>query len=531
MTIDSPGGRGEAGLHEDPQPAAGGTGGSPDPTEHKKRFRTEQAKPAKAEDKGGAEWKRTFFILLGLALFTLVYLAPTPPDAIDPQGEVFGLSREAKAALALFFLAATWWVTEVVPIGVTSITIGVTQALFLIRPARDAFTDFFDPSVWFIFGSLMIGMVFTKTGLTRRLAYKMLYFVGERTSMIYLGCFVMTSALTLIMAHTAVAATIYPLLVAVYALYTDEKAPTKFGKGLFMGMAFVAGAGSIITLLGAARGAVALGFFAETEGRTIGFFELTWYMWPVGLVMTLLLWGFFMLVYPPEKKTIPGLKERVARLNASLGPVKKEEIIALVVVLGSIAVLSLRSFVPAIASIDKSAIILMPTILLFLFKVLSLEELEGTSWNIVFLFGGAMSIGLCLWQTGAASWMAVHWLTLFEGAHWLVFVMGMSAFVLVMTNFIMNVAAIAISMPVALVMAPYLGVSPEVILFASLVVAGMPFLLLVGAAPNAIAYASGQFTTKEFFKAGIPASILLLVVLAVFVWLIWPIMGMPVLIS
>jgi sodium-dependent dicarboxylate transporter 2/3/5 len=530
MTIDSPGGRSE------PAPNGGSReprGKEATPPEHaeKKKFRTEQRKPAQAESKGGGEWKRTFFILLGLALFTIVYLAPTPPEAIDPQGEVFGLSREAKAALALFFLAATWWVTEVVPIGVTSITIGVTQALFLIRPARDAFTDFFDPSVWFIFGSLMIGMVFTKTGLTRRLAYKMLYVVGERTSMIYLGCFVMTSALTLIMAHTAVAATIYPLLVAVYALYTDEKKPTRFGKGLFMGMAFVAGAGSIVTLLGAARGAVALGFFAETEGRSIGFFELTWYMWPVGLVMTILLWGFFMVVYPPEKKTIPGLRERVARLNASLGPVKKEEIIALVVVLGSIAVLSLRSFVPAIASVDKSAIILMPTIILFLFKVISLEELESTSWNIVFLFGGAMSIGLCLWQTGAASWMAVHWLTLFEGAHWLVFVMGMSAFVLVMTNFIMNVAAIAISMPVALVMAPYLGVSPEVILFASLVVAGMPFLLLVGAAPNAIAYASGQFTPKEFFKTGLPASILLLLVLAVFVWLIWPAMGMPVLVS
>ena len=51
---------------------------------------------------------------------------------------------------------------------------------------------------------------------------------------------------------------------------------------------------------------------------------------PVGLVMTFILWAYFMVYYPPEKKTIPGLKERVARLNASLGPVKKEEIIALV---------------------------------------------------------------------------------------------------------------------------------------------------------------------------------------------------------
>jgi sodium-dependent dicarboxylate transporter 2/3/5 len=481
----------------------------------------------KADEPGGG--RRTFFILLGIGLFTLIYFLPQPPNAVDPMGEAFELSREGRLALGLFFLAATWWVTEVVPIGITAITIGVVQSLFLIRPARDAFTDYMDPSVWFIFGSLMIGMVFTRTGLTRRMAYKMLGLVGERTSMIYLGCFVMTSALTLIMAHTAVAATLYPLLVAVYALYTDESGPTRFGKGLFMGMAFVAGAGSIITLLGAARGAVAIGFYAETTGRTIGFFELSYYMLPVGVLMTFLLWGFFMLWYPPEKKTIPGLRERVGRLYETLGPVRREEILALVFVLGSIAVLSLRSFVPPLAAVDKSAIILLPTILLFLFKVITLEDLEGTSWNIVLLFGGAMSIGLCLWQTGAASWLAVHWLTLFRSAHWLVFVLGMAAFVMVMTNFIMNVAAIAISMPVALVMAPYLGVAPEVIFFAALVTAGMPFLLLVGAAPNAIAYASGQFTTKEFFTTGVPASILLLVVLAIFVWIIWPLMGMPVL--
>jgi sodium-dependent dicarboxylate transporter 2/3/5 len=81
---------------------------------------------------------------------------------------------------------------------------------------------------------------------------------------------------------------------------------------------------------------------------------------------------------------------------------------------------------------------------------------------------------------------------------------------------------------VALVIAPYLGVAPEVILFCSLVTAGMPFLLLVGAAPNAIAYDSKQFTTGEFFLYGIPASIILMIVVAIFVKFIWPLMGMPV---
>ncbi len=620
-----------------------------------------ESKPAATFD-----LKRIAFLLLGVVLFFLVYLSPDWPDAIDPKGIAFDLTPQGKAALGLFLLAATWWVTEVVPIGVTSIMIGIVQALFFIRPgvlpvptgsmpsadlvlvqhqrpegaedaepvqndwvqlelaaedwpaiaalapvrrlgsqedlrhafdrfdpARDdpaarvqvrmendtwnrirheqlvadattvvatrrggevqvrisadhfqaidaakpisgawrSFTDFLAPSVWFIFGSLSFGAVFTKTGLTRRLAYKMLAIVGERTSMIYLGCFVMTSALTLIMAHTAVAATVYPLLLAIYAMYTNEEKPTNFGKGLFMGMAFVAGAGSIITLLGAARGAVALGFFREITGEQIGFFELTYYMLPVGVLMTFVLWGFFMIRYRPEKKTIPGLRERSIQLYAELGPMRREEWLALAIVGTCIAVLAVRALLPAghaLKDIDKAGVILLATVLFFVTRILKLKDLEDTSWNIILLFGGAMSIGYCLWQTGAASWLAIHWLSMFQTAPGWVFVVGIAFFVLVMTNLIMNVAAIAISMPVALVIAPYLDVAPHVVVFASLVTSGMPFLLLVGAAPNAIAYASRQFTSREFFVTGIPASILLMIVVTVFVLVVWPLMGMPI---
>jgi sodium-dependent dicarboxylate transporter 2/3/5 len=84
---------------------------------------------------------------------------------------------------------------------------------------------------------------------------------------------------------------------------------------------------------------------------------------------------------------------------------------------------------------------------------------------------------------------------------------------------------------VALVIAPYLGVSAEVIFFASLVTAGMPFMLLVGAAPNAIAYDSKQFSPGEFFLYGIPASVLLMVVVGFAALVLWPLMGMPVTIA
>jgi sodium-dependent dicarboxylate transporter 2/3/5 len=359
-----------------------------------------------AVEKTPVNWWRILSLITGMVLFGIVYYSPLWPDAVDPLGEHFILTKEGKGAIAVFLLAATWWVFEVVPIGITSLTIGMLQALFFIRPAKVAFTDFMDPSVLFIFGSIVIGMVFTKTGLTKRIAYKMLSIVGEKTSMIYLGCFVLTAALTHIMAHTAVAATMFPLLMAIYSLYTDEEGPTKFGKGLFIGMAYVAGAGSIITLLGAARGAVALGFYKDITGTDISFFQLSYYMAPIGWIMTFLLWGFFMIICKPEKLSIPGLKDKAKRMHKELGSWSTQEILAIIIVIATIIVISGKSFIPAMTNLHKTGILLCSTILFFIVNILDIDDLEEIPWNIILLFAGAMSIGFCLWETGAlfSSW-------------------------------------------------------------------------------------------------------------------------------
>lgn len=475
------------------------------------------------------DWTRLIALLTGVGLFLVVYYSPPWADAVDPVGKHFVLSVQGKGAVAVFLLAGIWWVFEVVPIGVTSLVIGVTQALFLIRPAKEAFNDFMDPAVLFIFASLVIGLVFNKTGLTKRMAYKMLGLVGEKTTTIYLGVFILITLLTHIMAHTGVAATVYPLLLAIYSLYGEGDKPTKFGKGLFIGMAYVCGAGSIITLLGSARGIVALGFFKEMAGTEVSFFQLTYYMAPLGWTMVFLLWVYFSLVLKPEKPVIEGLRERVSELSKALGPITKKEIISLAIVGAAIVVMSLQVMIPPLRALDKSAIFLVSTILFFVLRILDIDDLELIPWNIVLLFAGAMSIGYCLWQTGAAEWLAINWLALFQKAHWLLFVLGVAFFVLVMTNFIMNVAAIAISLPVALVTAKYLSVAPDVVMFASLATAGMPFVLLVGAAPNAIAYDSKQFSTGEFLMYGIPPSLILMAVLALMCFIVWPFMGMPVL--
>jgi solute carrier family 13 (sodium-dependent dicarboxylate transporter), member 2/3/5 len=489
---------------------------------------------ATASSKTSFDWKRVFFILLGLALFFTFYFMNDLADAVDPAGKHFPLPPQGRMALGLFLMAAVWWIFEVMPIGATAIAIGLFQVLFGIRTSDQALKDFFDPSVWFIFGSVVMGLAFSHSGLTKRMAYKMLGVVGENTNFILLGTFIIVAGMTLLMAHTAVAAALFPLLLAIHSLYTDTDKPTKFGKGLFIGMAWTAGAGSIITYLGAARGVAAAGMFKKfTGGTEIGFFELSWYMAPLGILMVFLIWLIVIFCFKPEKARIEGLRERVQGLARELGPMNRKEKLVLIMVAVVLTLFMMKSFspIPFFKDMDRAAIMIVSTLGFFLFRVLQVEEMEGIPWNIILLFGGAMSIGYCLYDTKAAEWMAVSWVTWFQKAPWLLFVLAIAFLVLCLTNFIMNVAAIAITLPVSLVIAGYLGVAPHVILFASLACAGMPFNLLIGAAPNAIAYESRQFSTGEFFLYGWIPSIILMAILAVFCYFIWPLMGMPVLLK
>ena len=248
---------------------------------------------------------KTLILLMGLGVFLAVYLSPPWGVAVDPAGKSFVLSHEGKAAIGLFLMAGIWWVFEVIPIGVTALSIGVFQAMFFIRPARDAFHDFMDPSVMFIFGSIVIGLAFTRSRLTKRIAYRMLAVAGERTDRILLGALVVTAALVHLMDQTAVAATMFPIMLAIYALYGEDEAPTRFGKSLFIGMAYAAGAGSSITFLGAARGPAAAALYEGFTGQQITFFQLSKYMFLIGWGMVLLNWLYLKTVLKPEKATIP----------------------------------------------------------------------------------------------------------------------------------------------------------------------------------------------------------------------------------
>jgi sodium-dependent dicarboxylate transporter 2/3/5 len=471
--------------------------------------------------------RRITKFLLGIFLLLLFTLLPPLPPAVDPFGNVIELSEAGQRAIGLFLLAGVWWVGEVIAIGATALTIGFMQPVLGIRSAERAYAGFGSTAVLFILGSVLLGIAFSKTGLTKRIAYRTLMLTGDSTAKILLGVFIITAFLTQFTAHTAVAAMMFPVLVIVSEMYGENLRPTRFGKALFIGMAFTAGAGSMITWLGGARNMIAvelLAKFAEFHPE-LAIPKITFFGWakiaaPLGWLLVFIFWGLLMVMYKPEREAIPGLREKAAAMYKELGPITPQEKFLVAVIAASMMVILMRIYPPSVVMVAVGVV-------LFVTKILDVHDLEkNVPWNILLLFGGAISIGYALWESGAAKWMAVHFLVLFKDSHWAIFFTAVVFLMILMTNFIMNVAAIAIVLPIALEMSTYLQVNPLLITYASAFAAALPLLLLIGAAPNAIAYESRQFQQSEFFRAGVVGSVISIVLIVLFALTIWRVLGL-----
>ncbi|MBF0564107.1 MAG: SLC13/DASS family transporter [Nitrospirae bacterium] len=478
--------------------------------------------------RAGTGWKRIVYTIIGLLVFAAVYAVPKWRDAVDPQGRLFQLTWEGKGAIAVFFLAVLWWWFDVIPAGITGLAVGLAQAVFGIRPARVVFADYMSPPVVFFFSTIVLGMGLIRSGLAKRAIYKTLSLLGNGTVAVYGGVFLIAALLAHLMPATAVASAAFPTLLAVYSLYDVTDARTNFGKGLFTGMAYALGAGGTITLFGASRLVAALGFFNEVTGRNLSFFSFSMYASAVAWITLALLWVFITLRYRPEKDSLPRFEEKTGQLYRRLGPISPREIRAAVVVVLLLSGFAVTALLPSLASIDKSTLALLAAVCMFLFKVLDLKDLEDTPWNTILLLGGVVALGSCLIGTGAAMWLAVKTLPLVLHLYWPVLVAALSVFFMVTANFVINMAVMALVLPVTLYWAPYAGLSAEVLFFTAIVSSAMPFSLRAGYAPNAIAFESGQFTPREFLLTGIGANLLLFIALCLAVWLIWPAMGMPI---
>jgi sodium-dependent dicarboxylate transporter 2/3/5 len=445
-----------------------------------------------------------------------------------------GLSPEGQAVLAVTLWVATWWITEAIPIPVTSllpvVLLPLTGAL-----EGDLVVSAYGNDIIFLFiGGFTLAIAMEKWNLHQRIALSIVSAIGTSPKRIVLGFMVATAFLSMWVSNTAATMMMIPVGLAVvyqaaHTLRGGEHAAElpKFEKSIVFGIGYAATIGGLGTLIGTPPLAILAATTGELFGETISFGQ--WMMFGVPIVILLLAFTWFFLTNVSFKvrfKHLPGGAELIRREKKALGAMSHEEKAVLAVFLGVAFLWVTRSFIweDVLPGISDGIIAIIATVVLFTLptrradekRIMQWEDSKKIPWGILLLFGGGLALAAGFVETGLSGWIGEQ-LRALDGANVVLIILLATALVLFMTEITSNAATATMILPVMAAFAIALGVHPYALMVPCAMAANCAFMLPVGTPPNAILFGTGKVTIMEMVKTGFWLNIaaLLLIVAAV----------------
>ncbi len=464
-----------------------------------------------------------FGLLLGVALFVVILLVPAPS----------GLSVEGWKTAAVATLMAVWWMTEALPIPATALLPLALFPILGILGAADASAPFANELIFLFMGGFFLAVTLERWGLHKRIALKIMGWVGTSPSRLVLGFMLATAFLSMWISNTATAAMMLPIALAVGEMFRpqDKEGPYEFGIALMLGVAYSASIGGIATLIGTPPNAVLAGAANELLGADIGFVEWMGVGVPVVLIMLPITWLVLTKVmYPPG--TLSGdAAAIIQREKDAMGPASRgEKLTGMVFALtafawvfrsektfGAITIPGIQTFAP---DVRDSTIAIAATLVLFLLPVdrkrgefcLDWKTARRIPWGVLVLFGGGLSLAVAMDQSGLANWIGGAVAAL-GAVPTIVIVATVATLVVFLTELTSNVATTSMAMPIMAGAAAGLGMEPLLLMTTAALAASMAFMLPVATPPNAIVFSSGYLTIPQMSKAGLVLNLIAIVLI------------------
>ena len=456
---------------------------------------------------------RPLVLLLGVAAFFAVYWMPPLAD----------LSIGGQKALAIFVLCLVYWVTNVLPLMVTSLLAMVLLPTTGVMSARDTYALFGNEAVFFILGAFILAAALMKCGLSTRLAIAVLRRFGHTPRTLLLSLFLMNAFMAFFMSEHAVAAMTFPITVEIATVLRLRRGQSNYGKALFLAMAWGTQIGGIATLLGGGRAPLALGMLRESSGQTYSFAEWTLAAWPVVLVLLFAGWQVIVRFFPIDIESVRDADAIIEEKSLRMGRMSVRERM-----IGLVMLATLAAWIIGGEEYGLATIALVGVVTMFLFGLLTWSDIEKyVNWGVLLMYGGAIALGSALNRSGASTWIAS--VTVSRWAHSPAAVIAMiSAFGILMTEAMSHSAVVALLMPVSLGIAQQFGIDPRIMAPAVALPAGLAFTLPVGTPGNAIAYSSGYLRLRDMLG---PGSLLVLIAWIAFnltAYYYWPLIGLRV---
>lgn len=488
------------------------------------------SEPRRTKKSGHGNYEPAQFIglILGPLLFTIT-LTFFSPD---------GLSKEGLAVLASTIWIAVWWITEAVPIPVTSL---LPIVLFPLTGGLDLGTttsSYGSDTIFLFMGGFMVALAMEKWNLHRRIALNIISLIGTNTDRIVLGFMIATGFLSMWISNTATAMMMVPIGLAIIyqvsdALKDDPAIDTSkrnfgFGKALMLGIAYSASIGGIATLIGTPPNTALAGVVKEMYGVEISFAGWMLFGVPIASVFIMLTWVYLVkIAYPLKVKSLPGGREVITLEKERLGKASYEEKTVLILFLMTALAWITRSFVlvKINENISDATIAMMAAVILFVIPsknkkgdhLLDWPTAVKLPWGILLLFGGGLAIAAGFSESGLSAWIGNH-LTAFEGFPMIILLLMVSTLVIFLTEITSNTATANMMYPIMASFSLALGIHPYAMMIAAGVAASCAFMLPVATPPNAVVFASGYLRIPDMAKAGFFLNIVgaILVTLAVY---------------
>jgi sodium-dependent dicarboxylate transporter 2/3/5 len=134
--------------------------------------------------------------------------------------------------------------------------------------------------------------------------------------------------------------------------------------------------------------------------------------------------------------------------------------------------------------------------------VLPWREGVKIDWGIILLFGGGLSLGKQMFETGLAEVLARGFVGLTGVSTQWSLVAMLVVFTIFFTEICSNTATANMLAPIAIAMAREIGVSPIPAVLGVGLAATCGFMMPIGTGPNALVYGSGRASMREMIRAG-----------------------------
>jgi sodium-dependent dicarboxylate transporter 2/3/5 len=319
------------------------------------------------------------------------------------------------------------------------------------------------------------------------------------------------------MPEHGVAALFLPIIASILIAMKIVPKQSNFGKISMISVAFGCSIGSLGTLIGGARNIYAVGVLSDI-GINITFFDWMKYSMPVVFIALPLVWLVLQFSFPIEIKDISAARREIKNQVTLEGKMSKNESIVLAILIITIL---LWIFFSSHEYFGLAVIAILGSVLLFLTGVVNWKDVEKrVPWGIILLYGGAITLGIGIHDTGAGTWIADQIFSM-AGVNLYLVILMMIVLTVLLTNVMSNIGAVAILLPIGIAVAPVAGISP---ILSSMIIAlsgGLAFMFVIATPGNAITYSSGYFSIKDLFKAGVFANIICIVIVYLVALLYW----------